>query len=121
MVRQHIPVPDRIVLFATLALLPPLLQTKMINPVVLGGMVIAPRGFGHCRMSPGRAWPRFDARIIMAIGMGLTAYSLWLMTRYSLLMDAWPVIIAGVFQGRNRRGECLPFTVAFVTLPARLP
>ena len=112
-----------IVLFATLALLPPLLQTKMNYPVVLAGMVIAPRGFGTIAgmFLVGRLVPRFDARIIMAIGMGLTAYSLWLMTRYSLLMDAWPVIIAGIFQGAGigAVNVCLS-TVAFVTLPARL-
>ena len=112
-----------IVLFATLALLPPLLQTKMNYPVVLAGMVIAPRGFGTIAgmFLVGRLVPRFDARIIMAIGMGLTAYSLWLMTRYSLLMDTWPVIIAGVFQGAGigAVNVCLS-TVAFVTLPARL-
>ena len=112
-----------IVLFATLALLPPLLQTKMNYPVVLAGLVIAPRGFGTIAgmFLVGRLVPRFDARIIMAIGMGLTAYSLWLMTRYSLLMDSGPVIIAGVFQGAGigAVNVCLS-TVAFVTLPARL-
>jgi len=112
-----------IVLFATLALLPPLLQTKMNYPVVLAGLVIAPRGLGTIAgmFLVGRLVPRFDARIIMAIGMGLTAYSLWLMTRYSLLMDTGPVIIAGVFQGAGigAVNVCLS-TVAFVTLPARL-
>ena len=92
-----------IVLFATLALLPPLLQNKMNYPVVLAGLVIAPRGHRHHRSAcslVGRLVPRFDARIIMAVGLGLTAYSLWQMTHYSLLMDTWPVIIAGLVPGR---------------------
>jgi DHA2 family multidrug resistance protein len=112
-----------IVLFATLALLPPLLQTKMNYPVVLAGLVIAPRGIGTIMgmFLVGRLVPRFDARIIMAIGLGLTAYSLWLMTRYSLLMDSWPVVTAGIFQGAGigAVNVCLS-TVAFVTLPAKL-
>ena len=112
-----------IVLFATLALLPPLLQTKMNYPVVLAGLVIAPRGIGTIigMFLVGRLVPRFDARIIMAIGLCLTAYSLWQMTRYSLLMDSWPVIIAGLFQGAGigAVNVCLS-TVAFVTLPSRL-
>jgi DHA2 family multidrug resistance protein len=112
-----------IVLFATLALLPPLLQTNMNYPVVLAGLVIAPRGIGTIAgmFLVGRLVPRFDARIIMAIGLCLTAYSLWQMTRYSLLMDSWPVIMAGVLQGAGigAVNVCLS-TVAFVTLPARL-
>jgi DHA2 family multidrug resistance protein len=112
-----------IVLFATLALLPPLLQTKMNYPVVLAGLVIAPRGFGTIvgMFLVGRLVPRFDARIIMAVGLCLTAYSLWQMTHYSLLMDFWPVIIAGVFQGAGigAINVCLS-AVAFVTLPAKL-
>jgi MFS transporter, DHA2 family, multidrug resistance protein len=112
-----------IVLFATLALLPPLLQTKMNYPVMLAGLVIAPRGIGTIvgMFLVGRLVPRFDARIIMAIGLALTAYSLWQMTRYSLLMDSWPVIIAGLFQGAGigAVNVCLS-TVAFVTLPSRL-
>ena len=112
-----------IVLFATLALLPPLLQTKMNYPVVLAGLVIAPRGLGTitAMFLVGRLVPRYDARIIMAMALCLTAYSLWLMSRYSLLMDSGPVIIAGIFQGAGigAVNVCLS-TVAFVTLPARL-
>jgi DHA2 family multidrug resistance protein len=112
-----------IVLFATLALLPPLLQTRLNYPVVLTGLVIAPRGFGTIAgmFLVGRLVPRYDARVIMAIGLMFTAYSLWLMTQYSLLMDWRPVVIAGVFQGFGigAVNVCLS-TVGFVTLPARL-
>jgi DHA2 family multidrug resistance protein len=112
-----------IVLFATLALLPPLLQTRLNYPVVLAGLVIAPRGLGTIAgmFLVGRLVPRHDARVIMAIGLLLTAYSLWQMTQYSLLMDWKPVVIAGIFQGFGigAVNVCLS-TVAFVTLPARL-
>jgi DHA2 family multidrug resistance protein len=112
-----------IVLFATLALLPPLLQTKMNYPVVTAGLVIAPRGLGTIAgmFLVGRLVPRYDARIIMAVGLVFTAYSLWQMTQYSLLMDWRPVVVAGVFQGLGigAVNVCLS-TVAFVTLPARL-
>ena len=112
-----------IVLFATLALLPPLLQNKMHYPVVLAGLVIAPRGVGTIlgMLLVGRLVPRFDARLIMVAGLGLTAYSLWLMTHYSLLMDSGPVIIAGLFQGAGigAVNVCLS-AVGFITLPAAL-
>ncbi len=112
-----------IILFATLALLPPLLQNKMHYPVVLSGLVIAPRGIGAIigMFVVGRMVPRFDARIFMAAGLALTAYSLWLMTQYSLLMDTRPVIIAGLLQGLGigMINVCLS-TMAFVTLAPRL-
>jgi DHA2 family multidrug resistance protein len=112
-----------IVLFATLALVPPLLQGRMNYPVVLTGLVIAPRGLGMIlgMFVVGRLVPRFDPRKVMAIGLGLTAFSMWQMTQYSLLMDSWPVISAGILQGLGvgAVNVCLS-TVAFITLPAAL-
>jgi DHA2 family multidrug resistance protein len=112
-----------VVLFATLALLPPMLQNQMQYPVVLTGLVTAPRGIGTLlgMIVVGRLVNRFDARIIMAIGLVLTAYSLWQMTQYSLLMDTTPVIVSGVIQGLGVGLVYVPLsTVAFTTLPAHL-
>jgi DHA2 family multidrug resistance protein len=112
-----------VVLFATLALLPPMLQNQMNYPVVLTGLVTAPRGIGTLvgMMVVGRLVTRFDARIIMAVGLFLTAYSLWQMTQFSLLMNSWPIIISGVAQGLGVGLVYVPLsTVAFTTLPAAL-
>jgi DHA2 family multidrug resistance protein len=112
-----------VVLFATLALLPPMLQNQMNYPVVLTGLVTAPRGIGTLvgMMVVGRLVTRFDVRIIMAVGLLLTAYSLWQMTQFSLLMNSWPVIISGVAQGLGVGLVYVPLsTVAFTTLPAAL-
>ena len=112
-----------VILFATLALLPPMLQNQMQYPVILTGLVTAPRGIGTLlgMIVVGRLVTRFDARIIMAIGLALTAYSLWLMTQFSLLMDTWPVLISGVAQGLGVGLVWVPLsTVAFTTLPAAL-
>jgi DHA2 family multidrug resistance protein len=69
----------------------------------------------------GRLVTRFDARIIMAVGLALTAFSLWQMTQFSLLMDTWPVISSGVIQGLGVGLVYVPLsTVAFTTLPAHL-
>jgi DHA2 family multidrug resistance protein len=69
----------------------------------------------------GRLIGRFDVRLIMAVGLGLTAYSLWEMTQYSLLMDYWPVVTAGVVQGLGVGLVYVPLsTVAFTTLPSHL-
>ena len=112
-----------VVLFATLALLPPMLQNQMQYPVVLTGLITAPRGIGTLisMFLVGRLVTRFDARGIIAVGLAMTAYSLWQMTQFSLLMDTWPVIISGIIQGFGLGLVWVPLsTVAFTTLPANL-
>jgi MFS transporter, DHA2 family, multidrug resistance protein len=112
-----------VVLFATLALLPPLLQNQLRYPVVLTGLVTAPRGVGTllAMTAVGRLIGRFDARAIMAIGLACTAYSLWEMTQFSLLMGYGPIIISGIVQGLGVGLVYVPLsTVAFNTLPPNL-
>lgn len=112
-----------VVLFATLALHPLLLQGEMHYPVILSGLVIAPRGVGTLigMFAVGRLVPRFDPRLVMAAALCLTALSLWQMAHYSLLMDFWPVVTAGILTGIGIGGINVALsTVAFVTLPATL-
>lgn len=69
----------------------------------------------------GRLVHRFDLRLIMACGLVLTAYSLWQMTQFSLLMDFWPVVTSGVIQGLGVGLVYVPLAaVAFTTLPSHL-
>jgi len=65
----------------------------------------------------GRLVPRYDARVVMGIGMVLSVYSLWQMTQYSLQMDSWPVMTAGLTQGLGvgAVNVCLS-VLGFVTL-----
>src|SRR6185312_5270641 len=112
-----------VVLFATLALVPPLLQTEMRYPVVLTGLVTAPRGAGTmiAMIVVGRLVTRFDPRIIIAVGLALTAISLWQMTQFSLQMNTWPIITSGILQGFGVGLVWVPLSaVAFTTLPANL-
>ena len=112
-----------VVLFATLALVPPLLQTEMRYPVVLTGLVTAPRGAGTmvAMIVVGRLISRFDPRAIIAVGLALTAFSLWQMTQFSLQMNTWPIIISGIIQGFGVGLVWVPLSaVAFTTLPAHL-
>jgi DHA2 family multidrug resistance protein len=75
-----------IVLFATLALLPPLLQGLMGYSVFQAGVVMVPRGVGTlvAMMLVGRAVGRIDVRLIIGVGLLLTAFSLWQMTHLSM-------------------------------------
>jgi DHA2 family multidrug resistance protein len=112
-----------ILLYGTLALLPPLLQDLMNYPVMTTGLVLAPRGMGTlvAMAVVGRLSGRLDARLILGIGFIVTAYSLWRMTGFSLDMDMWPLISITVLQGFGLGLVWVPLsTSSFATLPAAL-
>ncbi|MGH8712960.1 MAG: DHA2 family efflux MFS transporter permease subunit [Casimicrobiaceae bacterium] len=112
-----------LVLFATLALMPPLLQDLLKYPVITTGLVTAPRGIGTllAMMIVGRLVGRMDVRLIIAFGFLLTAWSLWQMTGFSLLMDSSLIIWSGVIQGIGTGFAYVPLAaVAFATLAPRL-
>jgi DHA2 family multidrug resistance protein len=112
-----------IILYSTLTLLPPMLQDLMGYPVVTTGIVLMPRGIGTmiAMLIVGRLMSRVDIRVILLVGWGLTAYSLYWMTGYSLAMDWWPVIWAGVVQGFGLGFLFVPLSaVAFSTLPSAM-
>ena len=112
-----------VVLFATLALVPPMLQNEMGYPVLLTGLVTAPRGAGTmlAMIVVGRLVGRFDARLIVGVGLAMTALSLWQMTRFDLLMDDHLIITTGILQGFGIGLAYVPLsTIAFSTLPAAL-
>jgi DHA2 family multidrug resistance protein len=112
-----------IVLFATLALIPPMLQNQLNYPVITAGLVIAPRGVGTmiAMYLVGKLMGRVDSRIIMGTGLLVTAYSLYQMTNYSLLTDTWGIVSAGIVQGFGIGLAYVPLSVAaFSTLSSTL-
>jgi DHA2 family multidrug resistance protein len=111
-----------VVLFATLALLPPMLQELMNYPVVTTGLVTAPRGIGtlFAMIIVGRLVGRVDARVLMASGLAITTVAAWQMTHFSLTMNSRPIIVSGILQGFGVGFVYVPLsTAAFATLPAR--
>lgn len=112
-----------VVLFATLALLPPMLQGLLNYPVLVTGLVTAPRGMGLlvAMIMVGRLTGRIDSRIMMVFGLFLTAVAQFQMAHFNLLMDQWPVVISGALQGFGIGFVYIPLaTVAFATLPSHL-
>jgi MFS transporter, DHA2 family, multidrug resistance protein len=108
-----------VVLFSTLALLPPLLQDLMGYPVVTTGWVTAPRGVGIliATLVTGRLIARVDTRLLIAAGIALTAASTWAMCGFSPLMDARLVVWSGFIQGLGIGLAYAPLTtVSFATL-----
>jgi MFS transporter, DHA2 family, multidrug resistance protein len=111
------------VLFATLALLPPLLQDLLNYPVLTTGLVTAPRGLGtFCAMFiVGRMMGKVDTRLIIAIGFALTAFSSWQMAGFDLQMDSGIVIWSGLAQGLGTGFVYVPLAaVTFATLSPAL-
>jgi len=112
-----------IVLFATMALLPPYLQGLMGYPVIATGLLLAPRGIGTLvsMMTVGRLLARgVDPRWLIGTGLLLTAGSLWQMSHFNADMPATPVVIAGIIQGLGLGLVFVPVsTVAYTTLPSR--
>jgi DHA2 family multidrug resistance protein len=107
------------VLYATMALLPTLLQGLLGYPVVYTGMVMAPRGIGTmvAMLLVGRMLHFIDARAIMALGFTLTAVALYMMTGMTLDMNSHIIITSGVIQGLGIGFTFVPLSaVAFATL-----
>jgi DHA2 family multidrug resistance protein len=108
-----------VVLFATLALLPPLLQDLMGYSVITTGWVTAPRGVGTliATLVVGRLISWVDARVLIGAGFSLTAFSLWQSCGFSPLMDDRLVLVSGFIQGVGLGLAYVPLTaVCFATL-----
>ena len=112
-----------VVLLATTALLPPILQRIMGFPTVTTGLVLAPRGIGTmvAMLLVGRLLRIIDPRLIILVGLGLTAWGLRDMTGFTANMDSWPIIYTGVLMGFGLGLVFVPMsTVGFATLPPNL-
>jgi DHA2 family multidrug resistance protein len=112
-----------VVLFATLALLPPLMQNEMDYPVLLTGLVTAPRGIGTVigMLVISRLLAVTDVRAVIAAGWAITAFSLWQMTRFSPDMSYGPLVVSGLVQGFGVAIVYVPLsTTAFATLDVSL-
>ncbi|MEO8176174.1 MAG: DHA2 family efflux MFS transporter permease subunit [Sphingomicrobium sp.] len=112
-----------VLLLAGLALLPPLLQNLYGYSVLQSGFLTAPRGVGTLisMLLAGRLVGRFDARVLVGIGVVLMGASLWMMTGFALNQPSGPVIWSGVVQGLGLGMIFVPLqSLAFETLVPRL-
>ena len=110
-----------VILYATMALMPPFLQNLENYPVVTTGLLLAPRGVGTmiAMLVVGRAMRWIDPRIVLVAGLGLSAYSLYWMEGFSLYISSREIILSGIIQGVGLGLTWVPLsTVAFATLPA---
>lgn len=89
------------VLLPTLALTSPMLTELLGYPADTTGYMTIPRGIAliGALIFASHAPKWVDNRLLVIGGVALVAYGNWRMLGYSPLMDWWPVVVAGAFQG----------------------
>jgi DHA2 family multidrug resistance protein len=107
--------------YASLALQPPYLQNLMNYPIVTAGLVLGPRGVGTmaAMLVVGKLTGRVDTRLLLGIGLGLTAWSFYAMTGWTPDVSQMTIIIVGVIQGIGLGFIFVPLSV--VTLSTLSP
>src|SRR6266850_2354628 len=86
---------------ASLALITPYLQNLMNYPIVTAGLVLGPRGIGTmvAMMIVGRLVGQVDTRLLLGVGLGLTAWSLYDMTGWTPDVSQMTIMGNGLVQG----------------------
>jgi DHA2 family multidrug resistance protein len=107
--------------YASLALQPPFLQDLMNYPIVTAGLVMGPRGVGTmgAMLIVGKAIGRVDTRLLLGTGLGLTAWSFYVMTGWTPDISQTTIIVVGVIQGVGLGFIFVPLSV--VTLSTLSP
>jgi DHA2 family multidrug resistance protein len=108
-----------LVLYATRALIPTMLETLMNYPVATTGLVTAPSGAGTMitMLVVGRLNGKVDLRLMLFTGFTITAVSLWQMAHYTIELSTGDIIWPGVIQGVGMGLVFVPLSAAtFATL-----
>jgi DHA2 family multidrug resistance protein len=106
--------------YASLALQPPYFQNLMDYSVVSAGMVMGPRGIGTmgAMLVVGRLIGLVDTRVLLGIGLSLTAGSFYAMTGWTPDVSQTSIITIGVVQGIGLGFLFVPLSAATLsTLP----
>lgn len=104
---------------ASMSLLTPYLQTLMGYPVVTAGLVMGPRGVGTmaCMFLVGRMIGKVDVRLLLTVGLLLTAWAMYDMTGWNPNVSQQTIAITGFIQGAGLGFLFVPLTtVTFATL-----
>ena len=112
-----------LIMYATLALLAPYLQTLMDYPVVTAGIVLAPRGAGLmlAALICGRLIGKISPRLLVGFGFATGAYALYEMTSWTPDVSEWTMISVGFLQGLSIGFLTIPINIiTFATLPSAM-
>jgi DHA2 family multidrug resistance protein len=109
-------------MFASMALLPPMLQGLLGYDAIDTGIILMARGVGvivSMQFASLLVRRGLDTRAIVAIGFLITAYSFYMMSSWSLAVGSTEVFVSGLVQGLGIGLVFIPLnTLAFATLPA---
>jgi DHA2 family multidrug resistance protein len=109
-----------LLVFVPMVLIPTLLERLRGFPVLMIGLLLAPRGLGTmlAMIVCGRLVTRIDPRLLLALGFFAQGSSTWLMSQFNLDTGASQVFWAGLLQGFGVGMMFVPLTViTFATLP----
>ncbi len=108
-----------IVAFATIPIITIMMQTLLGYTALQTGLVSMPRGIGTVigLIIVSRLIGRVDARILLLLGLAMTAVSLYLFSQIALAVDEGPLLFAGLLQGFAGGLMIAPLTtISFSTL-----
>jgi MFS transporter, DHA2 family, multidrug resistance protein len=107
--------------YASLALQPPYLQNLMSYPIVSAGLVLGPRGIGTMAsmLIVGRLIGRADTRLLLALGLVLTAWAFYVMTGWTPDVSQRTIVVVGIIQGVGLGFLFVPLSV--ITLSTLAP
>jgi DHA2 family multidrug resistance protein len=111
------------VLFSAVTLAPPILQGVLGYPAFESGLTVLPRGAGTIASTfiVGRLMGRIDGRLIILVGIVLTAAGFVAMGGISPAGDNRLIMLASAIQGVGQGTFFVPVsTIAFATLAPRL-
>jgi len=107
-------------MYGGLVLQPILLEGLLGYPIVTTGIVMAPRGIATAitMMFVGRLVGIIDARLLVLVGIGMSALGSWMMTYYSLDISTLNIVLPAFLQGIGLGLIFVPLsTVAYATMP----
>ncbi len=112
-----------LVYYGSMALTPQMLQGELNYPVMTAGFIMAPRGIGTIGaiLLVGRISRIAGPRLLIAVGLLISAVSLHMMSKWSLMVSPRDIVIVGLIQGASIGFINVPLTTtAFSTLESDL-
>jgi MFS transporter, DHA2 family, multidrug resistance protein len=112
-----------VVLFSTMALLSPFMQSLLGYPIQTAGFILGSRGFGTLvsMLVVGRLLRVFEARTLIFIGLALSAATFYQMIGFTMDTSSRTIFLTGVVQGAGIGLVFVPLsTISFATLPSHL-
>ena len=112
-----------LVLFGTMALVTPFMQSLLGFPIQTAGLLLGSRGVGTLltMMVAPRLMKTVETRYLILCGLLLTGGTLYYMTGFSLDVTQQTIVVSSIVQGIGLGLLFVPITTAaFLTLPSHL-